>query len=390
MADFDIDLTLQDCYDAQVEFEEGIEKLNIAEDFADLQEEGNLDEYTQEAMIQLGNDELSTEGIVYDATKTVVRQGSKLVGQAIEKGWGLSKELYDKTFISVSDLKEELSALEKKINVVYGDPKNSEIVLKRESVTLALAYNLPRDSKDILKALNAIESDSNIVLDYWSKKVDSTGKQLLRAIDKYSKKEPEECLKLMLSEAKDLSFNDLQKKLKMRSVPSNWFSSIEAYGAQELPGSKMLISLRPDEDVTDNDTVIKQSKAYRRRQLKLMDSKSNGKIRTSKVKIDTLSKSEMLDIIKAAKALVEVLETYEKSGLYNSMKNTGERMHSKVEKTLFSLMDRKDAKNRNAIHHFVSSYLKWASVPHSSLMSQAIASVRAATMVCKRSISEYD
>lgn len=403
MESFDVDLTLQDTYDSQLSLETAMMQLTIAEDHSELEAIGGLDAYTQEACINLGNDdsysdnyitleeiksELTLEGKVTDNLKFAGREGAKLVKQGIIRGWDMSREFFDRTLVGVESLHKEIHLLQKKANELKDSSMLTDtITLRREALVLSLAYSMPSSANDINKALSALESDLGYILGPWSKEVTNLGDSLSKIISKHNNDYAEESLLAALEAAEKLDFDAVQNKLKMKRISSNRIGSVITYTGSSLPSNKALFSIRPDLNDGLSEAVMIKAKAVRRRKLAMMADSNRVQDMSPTIDINTLTVSDISDILDSCIKVLKILETYDKSGQASKNEKNGREMQKRIDKSFITVST--NGKHNNAVHHFTSSFLKWSNAPSSSMITQSIATIRAATMVCKRSLSQY-
>lgn len=398
---YDSQCTFDDLNETHNELQLAMETITSLEDFQELTSATDIDAFTQEAFIHMGVDDIydqyymSMEGFKWDSIKGAViktatagRKVGDVLGTAIIKGWDLSREYYNRTFVGVNELRKEVNKLKARIDSVKNkEATESNITLRRESVTLSTGFSLPNSVGLIVNNLDQMTTDTEIILTDWTKAVKSLGGEMLKVLD--SREENKETLlKEMMSVAGGLSFDDIQKKLKMSGVHLKRMSEIDVYGSNDLPGNYTLYSLRPDLSVAKDDEILKRSKAQRRRIVKFMKTMNGKRLTADSVSISTPDHSDLMDVFNSIDRLLNVLEVYGRSGLAEANDKMGRQMQVRMSKELNLTNNRWVAYN-NATYHYISSYTKWANNPSTAMISQSIAVIRAAIMVCNRALAVH-
>lgn len=321
--------------------------------------------------------------------KAVVNKAAPVIAENVIKGWDISREYYDRSFSTVESVYKQVRKTQERLDRIKNlRPREQVIELRREAVTLSMGYALPKSSRDIINALETIQSNSDYILHQWSQELKKAGDLFLRVAAQADKNTPLVSVQHLTTVAKGLDFKKVQDKLKASVRRDTRFRNVDVYVGEDLPGNYNLFIVRPDQAIRNDDNVLAVAKAYRRRKIVMKHTQGGKRMSGDKTRMEVLDIQEMQQVLKACMELEDVLARYARSGMSHTLENIGRQLGARFEKS-YAITEPRHMLLSNSANRFSSAFLKWATQPSVALYSQALATIRAAVLVCQRSIAVY-
>lgn len=400
----------QDTINSYNNFSKSLETLKSLEDFEDLIEQQDLTSLEAEAIASIGVDQfddlqMSMEDIDWTAAKekmvgvgkgissgvaTSVKFVGSNIGKATVMGWDVSRKFYDSYLVTLTDLRKELKSIETKLSTLKDmEPNANEIELRREALVLSVDYRNITSPSDLLSALKELTDTNEYVYLDWSKEVLNLGEQILK-ITSTKHDNVLDNTKALVDTLKTLDFNKVESKLNMSRTELLMYKNIDVNVGKPLLNNSSLFCMRPDIKASGSDDPLTVLNGLRKRQFKLLDTKTKEKKETSsKVTVDTLSLNDIKELLAMLDKNLEILETYDRKNYSSRINKTGRQIQLKMDKSKINIFGDRTKAYVNGIYRVSGSYLKMGTVPFNDLMNLNVLVTRSTLMYIKRSIATY-
>lgn len=338
---------------------------------------------------------VSTEGIktmaqnVWKAIKDFVKKIAKKVGDFFHKIFGTLPRLRK----SLMKLKERADDYSSK------SIEENSTDLDEEVNRVAVDFKAPANGKELKATLELSRKAINFVFDDYTHIVHNQGEVIKAGLKDFdlTKDSTQAGLEKALDKVgafgdKNNPIGAASKALDVSDVKNDArFDSDAVVKAQMLPGNMGIFVERGS---ARSLTVLETARVRRARMIRVMGSRQKAADALSEASITTLTVSEIKAIADVCIDIIDGVEAWERGKLIDKVKKVkadivkeGDKLDGKLDKA-DDLSSELRAYPKSALE-FVRSYETWSSEPHTSLTSNGIAAVRAALVICNKSLSNY-
>lgn len=347
------------------------------------------------------DDVVSTEGI-----KTMAQDLWKAIKDFTKRIAKRVSDFFHNIFGAMPRLRKSLVKLKERADS-YADKsiEESKTELGEEANRVAINYNAPANGSGLIDNLKQSSSAINFIFDNYTAAVELRGKVIkdgLKAF-KIEKDSTEGQLSAALNELfkfdagkeKDVfQLSGLDGRSEVRNDP-RFDADAKNYMVQ-LPGNMALFSDGQSSaiDGDNNTAVLSAARAHRSRMVRVMSCVPKAKDAVEDAEIATLSIAEIKAAADVCIDIIDGIEAWERGKAIDKVKAAkkdiqaaGEKVNSQMDK-VNDLTSELRAYPKSALE-FVRSYETWSSEPHTALTSNGVAAVRAAIVICNKSLSNY-
>ena len=116
------------------------------------------------------------------------------------------------------------------------------------------------------------------------------------------------------------------------------YKNIDVFVGEPLLNNGSLFCMRPDIKYSGSDDPLTVLNGLRKRQFKLLDTKTKEKKETSsKVTVDTLSLNDIKELLTMLDKNLEILETYDRKNYSSRINKTGRQIQLKMDKSKINI-----------------------------------------------------
>lgn len=343
-----------------------------------------------------------TLGVGIESIKETLQSFFKAIMIAIRNAFKNIYELYDKVLGFLGKLKFNIEVITKKLKQASGSPK--EQTMKVGSFWNQLTtiknnqINACEDGSDVIDRLEELDITSKAFFGDYSKIINTVGEKIASVYEKSSGKIiDKDALNASIIEAVPKQANHHYSKI---SSTSELYKGSRVYEATEsLPGGLSIYLVNPLgfgntlqtqalEASIDDTRLPEYWSKLQSVQYRVKPHENKDKLNSKEFKIKTLEKSEITEILKLCKKMIDEIETY-RSGLARQNRDQLDRL----EKSGFRLIDSKNSELNTSIYKsalkFSSAYTYWSTGIQKDLILINKSVIQSALMACEKALVVY-
>lgn len=346
-------------------------------------------------------DVVSTEGI-----KTMAQDLWKAIKDFVKRIAKRVADFFHSIFGAMPRLRKALVKLKERADGFADKSINeSKTELGEEANRVAINYNAPANGSGLIDSLKQSSSAINFIFDNYTAAVEKRGLVIKEGLKKFQidKSSTEaslsaglnELFKFDVAKEKDVFLlSGLNQRSEVRNDPR--FDADSKNYMVQLPGNMALFS-DGQSSIVDGDSgnaVLSLARAYRSRMVRVMNCVPKAKDAVEESEIQTLTVAEIKAVCDVCIDIIDGIEAWERGKAIDKVKTVkkdivaaGEKVNGLMDKVT-DLTSELRAYPKSALE-FVRTYETWSSEPHTALTSNGVAAVRAAIVICNKSLSNY-
>ena len=337
---------------------------------------------------------ISVEGI-----KTIAQDIWKAIKAFVAKIWKRVDNFFHNIFGALPRLRKSLIALRERADG-YTDKSIEESKTEVGSSINPLVVNnvAPSSSKGIEDALETCKTVVNGLFDVYTKCIIARGEVIKGGLKEYKPGKDWTVEQHASALAKVHGFDDDFNKIKKAFDASDFkgkdrrFSDGATISSVNLPGNMSVFVQGVERD--ENSGALGTAEAQRARTVRVMSTLEKSQDAVDEHDVQTLAINEIKGIVDICIDIVDGIEAWERGkniktikGLVSDIEKNGDSL-KKAEGGLEDVTSEIRAYPKSAMN-FVKSFTTWSAEPHTTITNTSLAAVRAAIVVCNKSLSNY-
>lgn len=326
-----------------------------------------------------------------------IRERARAIWESIQRFlaniWEKIKKFFYNVFSTLPNLRRNVEAMKKRVEAIEGKTATEKkITVSTGVAALSVAYVPVKTHSELKSALGVFSNQIDVIFDKYMDRVAKLGKDLAHHIENFDPEKAEESTKKLSSE-----FSYIDDLIKGSGGDDKRYPGFKAFASPAILGNVQLVRkvyLKDSEDVSPLGILDKQRKSGL-----TLESVTGKKQVPNDFQMDTLSASDMIDILDSSLETIKTLEEYKRGSRSKEIEKTQATLKSASDKATKAMEkaegNKEDPVGQAAVPHyramlnFNMAYAGWVRSPAIPCYNLTVNLINALLHVCSKSIAQY-